>query len=119
MARTKLPGINTVSEWLASTIEITNSDTLSLTKQGKAAWRLWDQFRMVSAEQIERETPKAIGVRGTRWNQCANPVPATVWFPKSQLRELANDYWANGADRMFLIPTWLVNAKKADNFDID
>jgi hypothetical protein len=119
MARTKLPAFETVSQWLAATIDIANSDTLGLTSQGKAAWKLWDQFQLVSAEQIERETEKAIGIRGTRWNQCANPIPATVWFPKSQLRELKNDHWVNGADRMFLIPTWLIKAKKAERLDID
>ena len=119
MARTQLPSINTVSEWLAATIEISNDPKTAYSKEGMAAGKLFLQFHLVSAEQVERETEKAIGVRGTRWNQCANPVPAIVWFPKSQLRELANDKWINCADRMFLVPTWLINAKKAESLDID
>jgi hypothetical protein len=119
MARTQLPNINTVSEWIAATIEIANDPATGYSKAGMAAGKLFLQFHMVSAEQVERETEKAIGVRGTRWNQSGNPVPATVWFPKSQLRELQNDKWINCADRMFLVPTWLVNAKKADRLDID
>jgi hypothetical protein len=119
MARTQLLSINTVSEWLAATIEISNDPKTGYSKEGMAAGKLFLQFHLVSADQVERETEKAIGVCGTRWNQCANPVPATVWFPKSQLRELANDKWINCADRMFLVPTWLINAKKAESLDID
>ena len=119
MARTQLPSINTVSEWLAATIEISNDPKTGYSKEGMAAGKLFLQFHLVSADQVERETEKAIGVCGSRWNQCANPVPATVWFPKSQLRELANDKWINCADRMFLVPTWLINAKKAESLDID
>lgn len=119
MARTQLPNISTVSEWLAATIEISNDPATAYTKAGIAAGKLFLQFHMVSAEQVERETEKAIGVRGIRWNQCANPVPATVWFPKSQLREIRNDKWINCADRMFLVPTWLIKAKEADRMEID
>ncbi len=118
MARTQLPNVSTVSEWLAATVEISDDPNTAYTKAGMAAGRLFLQFRMVSAEQIERETEKAIGVRGTRWNRCANPVHATVWFPKSQLREIRNDKWINCADRMFLVPTWLIKAKEADRLEI-
>lgn len=119
MATAQLLNINTVSEWIAATIDISNNPATAYTKAGLAAGKLYCQFYMVSTDQIERETEKAIGVKGTRWNQCGNPVPATVWFPKSQLRELQNDKWINCADRMFLIPTWLIKAKKADRLEID
>lgn len=118
MARTKLPEITTVSEWLAATVEIANDDKLGLTKQGTAAWKLWRQFQVVSAEQVERETEKAIGVKGIRWNACANAKPAIVWLPKSQMRELQNDRWINCAARMFLVPTWLIEAKAADGLEL-
>lgn len=118
MARTKIPAINTVSEWLAATVEVTNGDQLGTTKQGAAAWKLWEQFKVVSAEQVERETEKAIGVKGIRWNACANAKPATVWLPKSQLRELANDHWVNCASRMFLVPTWLIEAKASEGLEL-
>lgn len=118
MTRTKLPTINTVSEWLAATVAIANDDKLGLTKEGTAAWKLWQQFQVVSAEQLERETEKAIGVKGIRWNACANAKPATVWLPKSQLRELVNDHWVNCATRMFLVPTWLIDAKAAEGIEL-
>lgn len=119
MAVTTLPAMSTVSEWLEATVKIHQSDTLALTKQGKAAWKLWDQFRMISTDQINRETEKAIGIKATRWNSCANPKPATAWLPKSQIKEIANDYWANGCTTYYLVPSWLINAKKAEGLDID
>jgi hypothetical protein len=89
-----------------------------LTPAGKAARKLFSDFRLIFLEDVERETEKAIGVTGTRWNSCANPKPAIVWFPKSQTRELTNDHWINFASRMFLVPTWLINAKEAEGYEL-
>lgn len=120
MARTALPAQSTVSEWLKATVEIHQSDKYAQTKEGKAAWKLWDQFRLISANDVERETEKAIGVKCTYWNSCANAKPGTAWIPKSQIKEIANDYWTNPdqASRFYLVPTWLINAKKAEGYEI-
>ncbi len=116
MARTALPTFTTISEWIAAT-DI-SADTLGQTAAGKAASKLISSFRLISAANIERETDKAIGVTGTRWNTCGNPKPAIVWLPKSQARELVNDHWVNCASRMFLVPTWLINAKEAEGYEL-
>ena len=73
-----------------------------------------------SAEQVERETEKAIGVQGTYWNSYANAKPGTAWIPKSQIKQIGNDYWINPdqASRFYLVPTWLINAKKAEGYEI-
>jgi len=116
MARTKLPTFTTTSEWLAA-ID-TDGDMYGQTAAGKAARKLFLDFRLISLEDVERETEKAIGVTGTRWNSCGNPKPAIVWLPKSQARELVNDHWVNCASRMFLVPTWLINAKEAEGYEL-
>jgi hypothetical protein len=116
MTRTTLPAITTITEWLAAT-DI-SADTLGLTAAGKAASKLISSFQLISAANIERETDKAIGVAGIRWNSCGNAKPAIIWLPKSQARELVNDHWVNCAARMFLVPTWLINAKEADGFEL-
>jgi hypothetical protein len=116
MARTALPAINTITQWLAAT-EI-SADTLGLTTAGKAAGKLISSFQLISAADIERETDKAIGITGIRWNSCGNAKPAIVWLPKSQARELVNDHWVNCASRMFLVPTWLISAKQAEGFEL-
>ena len=116
MTRTKLPAISTTSEWVAAT-DI-SGDVLGQTAAGKAASKLISSFQLISAASVERETEKAIGVTGTRWNSCGNPKPAIVWLPKSQARELANDHWVNCASRMFLVPTWLINAKEAEGYEL-
>jgi hypothetical protein len=117
MARTQFPAITTTSEWLK--ITDCQGDYLNLTAAGKAAMKLVDSFRVISAEDLARETDRALGFNGHRWNSCANRKPATVWLPKSQVRELVNDYWVNGAARMFLVPTWLINAKEADGYELN
>jgi hypothetical protein len=117
LARTKFPNITTTSEWLAATTA-TNGLIDGRTAAGKTALNLLSDFRLISLENVERETKKAIGVTGTRWNSCGNPKPAVVWFPKSQTRELNNDHWINCASRMFLVPTWLINAKKAEGYEL-
>ncbi len=116
MTHTNLPAISTTSEWLAATA--INGDKYNQTAAGKAASKLISSFQLISAANIERETEKAIGVTGTRWNSCGNPKPAIVWLPKSQTRELANDHWINCASRMFLVPTWLINAKEAEGYEL-
>ena len=116
MTATTLTAITTTSEWVAAT-DI-SGDILGQTAAGKAASKLISSFQLISAASIERETEKAIGVTGTRWNSCGNPKPAIVWLPKSQSRELVNDQWINCASRMFLVPTWLINAKEAEGFDL-
>ncbi len=70
MTRTTLPAITTITEWLAAT-DI-SADTLGLTAAGKAASKLISSFQLISAASIERETDKAIGVAGIRWNSCGN-----------------------------------------------
>jgi hypothetical protein len=117
MARTTFPAITTTTEWVNATA--INGDTLGQTPAGKAASKLISSFQLISAADIKRETDKAIGIAGTRWNTCGNPEPTIVWMPKSQARELANDYWVNCAARMFLVPTWLVDAKAADGYEIN
>ena len=118
MPRTKLPAFNAVSEWLAATAEILVNDPLALKPASKAARKLEDQFQMVYGSQIERETDKAIGLKGIRWNACANAKPAIVWLPKSQLRQLINDCLTQCGDQIFLVPTWLINAKNADGYEL-
>lgn len=116
MARTTFPAISTATEWLALTDA--QGDHLSLTAAGRAAYKLLNNFRVISADNLQRETDKALGFSGHRWNTCANRKPATVWLPKSQVREIANDYWVNCDARMFLVPTWLLNAKEAEGYEL-
>jgi len=115
MARTQLPAFTKVSEWLAA-IDF-GADTLGLTNKGKQAQKMFNTFCVISCEAVSNETEKAIGVKGIRWNQCANAKPATVWIPKSQIKEIENDYYTNNADRMFIVPMWLIKAKEQEGYE--
>lgn len=115
MARTAFPSFTKVSQWVEATCV---NDTLNQTPQGKTASTLINAFQVISAADVQRETEKAIGVTGIRWNSCGNSKPAIVWLPKSQVRELSNDYYVNCASRMFLAPTWLINAKAAEGYEL-
>lgn len=55
-----------------------------------------------------KETEKALGFEGVKFNSYGNPYNAVIWLPKSQLQKLENDFYTNEApDVMWLCPTWL------------
>jgi hypothetical protein len=55
-----------------------------------------------------RETEKALGFGGVKFNSYGNPYNAIVWLPKSQLQKLENDFYTNDAPAiMWLCPAWL------------
>jgi hypothetical protein len=65
---------------------------------------------------IAKESDKAIGIADQRYNQYGNAVPAICWFPKSQIQAVENDYYTDGSTQNYLVPAWLVDAKKRDGF---
>jgi|DEB0MinimDraft_10_1074344.scaffolds.fasta_scaffold96700_1 hypothetical protein len=59
-------------------------------------------------ENPAKETKKAIAFPGVKFNSYGNPYDALIWFPKSQLVEVENDYYTNNAPaKMHLCPEWL------------
>lgn len=58
-------------------------------------------------EDPAKETAKAIAFRGVKFNSYGNPYNGLIWFPKSQLREVRNDFYTNGPKTMYLCPAWL------------
>jgi hypothetical protein len=54
-----------------------------------------------------RETEKALGFEGVKYNQCGNEYNAVIWMPKSQLVKIKNDFYENGASEMWICPNWL------------
>lgn len=66
---------------------------------------------------VVRETAKAIGFKGHRFNIVGNLVESTVWFPKSQLLEAVNDVFEN-FDGGFFAPNWLVRKSESDGFSL-
>lgn len=58
-------------------------------------------------ENPAKETGKAIAFPGVKYNSFGNPYNGFIWFPKSQLVEVENDYYTNGSETMHLCPAWL------------
>jgi len=55
-----------------------------------------------------RETEKALGFQGVKFNSCGNPYNTVIWLPKSQLQKLENDFYTNDApSTMWFCPAWL------------
>lgn len=54
-----------------------------------------------------KETEKAVGFPGVKFNSYANPYNAVIWLPKSQLVKIKNDFYTDGPSEMFLCPPWL------------
>ena len=67
-------------------------------------------------EGVERETEKAVGFKAQKFNAAAYLKPATCWIPKSQMQEVQNDFYTNGAARMFLLPAWLYSRKEVEGY---
>ena len=59
-------------------------------------------------ESPAKETEKALAFPGVKYNSYGNPYNGLIWFPKSQLTTLENDYYTNEAPaQMYLCPEWL------------
>lgn len=69
-------------------------------------------------ESPVKESDKALGFTVDKINANGYSVPAVCWFPKSKLVALANDYYQNGAEVMYMVPNWLLNAKRLDGFEL-
>jgi hypothetical protein len=55
-----------------------------------------------------RETEKALGFNGVKFNSSGNAYDAVIWLPKSQLQKLENDFYTNDAPPiMWFCPSWL------------
>lgn len=61
----------------------------------------------VLIEAPVRETEKALGFECVKINACGNPYNGITWLPKSQLKEIANDFYTQADGRFFLCPEWL------------
>jgi hypothetical protein len=66
---------------------------------------------------VVRETAKAIGFDGKKFNLAGNLVNAIVWLPKSQLLEAVNDTFEN-FDGGFFAPSWLVRQSENNGFTL-
>lgn len=93
----KIDAIGTVSEWIE-------------------AGRYESGFYLIERPPVE-ERPKAVGFR---WPKCLGSgdiVDAVVWFPKSQVKTIVNDYYSDtlGQD-VTLVPCWLIWKKDAEGF---
>ena len=59
-------------------------------------------------ESPVRETEKALGFSGVKYNSYGNAYDAVIWLPKSQLQKLKNDFYTNNAPSvMWFCPAWL------------
>jgi len=59
-------------------------------------------------ESPTRETEKALGFKGVKFNSYGNAYDAVIWLPKSQLQKLENDFYTNDAPAvMWFCPSWL------------
>lgn len=59
-------------------------------------------------EGAEKETEKAIAFPGVKFNSYGNPYNALIWFPKSQLTPVENDFYTDRiGETMYLCPEWL------------
>jgi hypothetical protein len=59
-------------------------------------------------ESPVRETEKALGFSGVKYNSYGNAYDAVIWLPKSQLKQLKNDFYTNNAPSvMWFCPAWL------------
>lgn len=63
-------------------------------------------------ENVAKQTEKAIGFHCSKEGN----VPAICWLPKSQIKPIKNDYYPNGDETMFLIPSWLYNRKTEEGY---
>lgn len=54
------------------------------------------------------ETEKALAFSVEKFNRAGNAYTGKAWFPKSQLRRVENDFYANGPAEMYLAPQWLM-----------
>ena len=97
MARTKKINVSTVSEWVAMDHMATG----------------WYLFH---ADQIERETAKALCLKAVQWNSYGNAYNGRAWFPKSQAIEVTDDYYSDTkGQRAVLLPLWLIEAKAVED----
>lgn len=70
-------------------------------------------------ESPVKETEKALGFAGIGTTAYGNPAPRTGWFPRRLLTKIENDFYTNNAPAvMYLVPLWLVSAKKNEGWEI-
>ena len=76
--------------------------------------------RTMLLDSAVSETDKALAFELQKWNSTATKLIKTkCWFPKKFIQKVENDFYVNiKQDVMYVIPEWLVDAKKADGFEI-
>jgi hypothetical protein len=94
------------SRWMADCLRMSNAaHRFSKVSEYIAAGALEVGYVL---ESPIRETEKALGFAGVKFNSYGNPFNATIWLPKSQLQKLENDFYTNDAPPvMWFCPAWL------------
>lgn len=76
--------------------------------------------RMMLLDSAVNETEKAIAFELQKWNMSATKLFNTkCWFPKKFIQKVENDFYVNiNQSFMYVIPEWLIDAKKAEGYEI-
>jgi len=71
-------------------------------------------------EGVVKESDKAVAFKAQKWNRAANLYSTVVWFPKSKAQKVINDYYTHESSACsgYLIPSWMVEKKRQDGFEI-
>jgi hypothetical protein len=69
-------------------------------------------------EGVTKASARAVAFKAEKWNRAANLFCCEMWMPRSQLVEVTNDYYTHGDKVMFLAPSWLMEKKRQEGFDV-
>jgi mannose-1-phosphate guanylyltransferase len=69
-------------------------------------------------ESVAKETDKAIAFNCEKYNRAAYLYPTVVWFPKSRLIAVENDFYEKSEKTLYLAPNWLFEKKRLDGYNI-
>lgn len=64
-----------------------------------------------------KETDKGVGFKAVNYNSYGKPYDCVVWFPKSQVQKVENDFYEHGSEFMWIVPAWLYRAKSDEGFE--
>lgn len=81
-----------------------------------AAGGLTSGYYCLAAKPVA-ETDKAVAFSAKNYNSFGNQYECKVWFAKSQMQKVTNDFYKHGELEMWIVPVWLYRAKSDEGFE--
>lgn len=68
-------------------------------------------------ENPDTISERALAFKANKRNEYGNAKPALCWVPKSQAKEVVNDFYIHAPSTVYLIPEWLYTSKCDDGYE--